>query len=462
MACIHPALGGETSCMECRKTIQWLATAVLMVACGDALDVGSDDGADVSEGDFSGDADDSIPVDAACAPPCSDASTPDGPAPSPDGPITGSALQLNDVSIVLPLPTSLAERDAGMLTASSAGMRGALLPRATYDAIDGEFSLSPTTVYTDLRVVALRIDPCFAQLTPALDGSGCEAQLRLVLQAIPGAPGAPLETFAAIDSGIHTFYRLTRAELYELKDAIVALRLASSMGEALGPLAPHPIVVRQGLDGAFSTGLRTLVLRVAGGANLTRVATMKEGPTGWVFSMFDIVRAEPAQISRRTIATLPAGTTSQEGAPLVINPLGVEFRPAPTGADTFNQLADSSIADGLAPEARRAEFDALMRIENPHASTPDSAACANCHFAMLVKKRIAEPRFGLLDSSSTDAYVPPADIVAPVDLEATFSDDPFDFNVHAFSYNGNLLAIAQRTVNESAAVLAYFAAASAP
>jgi|LNFM01.1.fsa_nt_gb hypothetical protein len=456
MGCIQLGMAGESQGMECERMIRWLATAALVAACGDVPMVGPDDGMDEGEEDFSGDAD-SIGVDA---------STPDSPSPVPDamsdGPITGGTLQLNDVSIVLPLPTTLAERNVGMLTASSAGLRGALLPRATYDAIDSEFSLSGVTEYADLRVVALRIDPCFAQLTPALDGSGCEAQLRLVLQAIPGAPGGPSETYSAIDSGIHTFYRLTRAELYELKDAIVALRLASSTGEALGPLAPHPIVVRQGLDGAFSTGLRALVLRVAGGANLTRVAAMKEGPTGWEFSMFDIARAEPAQISLRTIATLPAGTTSQEGAPLVINPLGVEFRPAPTGPDTFNRLADSSIADGLDPEARRAEFDALMRVENPHASTPDSAACANCHFTMLVKKRIAEPRFGLFDSSSPDAYVPPADVVAPADLQATLSNDPFDFNVHAFSYNGNLLAIAQRTVNESAAVLAYFAAASAP
>ena len=451
----------------------WLFAMTALMACGESMQVGSDDvGSDGVMPDAS-----PPPPDADCPLPCDDAplpdaSTPDAPpdaappdaapdAPPPDAPsITGSALQLNDVSIVLPLPTSNEDRDTHMLAATAAGPRGALFPQPVYAAIDtdlGGFSFEMP--YSALRVIAVRIDPCFGPVLPPADESTCEAQLRLVLQPIVGASSA-LETR---DAAIHTFYRLTREQLYAAKDTIVALRLASSGGEALGPLAPHPIIVQQGLGGTFHAGLRALILEVAGADNLTRVATMhKTASQTWSFTIFDIASTSPVEIARRTIAAVAAGTTTQSGNAFNLPSLDAAFQPPPIGPDAFNDLASALIAVNLTPEVRRAQFDGLIRVENPHVNTPDTVSCVTCHFAMIVKKRIAEPRFGLFDSSSPDVYTPIADLLAPGELRPTFSTTTFDFNIHAFSYLGTDLAIAQRTVNESAAVLEYFAASPTP
>lgn len=449
----------------------WLVAVTALMACGDSMPAGSGDtGDDGVMPDAS-----PPPPDTNCPLPCEDAPLPDAGAPDapspdaaepdappPDAPaITGSALQLNDVSIVLPLPGSVEDRDTHMLAATAAGPRGALFPQDVYAALNADLVFSSELPYTALRVVAMRIDPCFGPVLPPADESTCEAQMRLVLQPIAG-PNNDFE-YEAFDSAIHTFHRLTREQLYAAKDTIVALRLASSGGEALGPLAPHPIIVQQGLGGTFHAGLRALILDVAGAENLTRVATMhKTASQTWSFTIFDIASTAPVQIARRTIASVAPGTTVQLGFAFNLPDVDASFQPPPTGPDAFNDLASTISASSLDPTIRRAQFDALMRTENPHANTPDSVSCVTCHFAMLVKKRIAEPRFGLFDSSSPDVYTPIADVIAPGELRPTFSTTTFDFNIHAFSYLGTDLAIAQRTVNESAAVLEYFATSPTP
>ncbi len=455
--------------------VRALTAALAVAACGGSseaqptFDASPADapemmGPDAASTDASPDA--SSPPDSALpdAPP-PDAASPDAP---PDAPaITGSALQLNDVSVLMPLPSTLAERDEGMLAATSAGPRGALFPATTLDAVK---ALSPSTgglAFDKLRVVAMRIDPCFAVLAPTPDGVGCEAQIRLVLQPISQFLGEggrhPAENFGT--HAVHTFYRLTRAEVYALKDDLVSLRLASSSGEALGPLAPHPLIEQQGLTGEFSAGLRALILGAAGAENLTRVAVMNlVASQQWDFQIFDVI--DPSQVSPRPIATLPPVTTKQSGSASNIsagdstNGSGdSQFIPAPAGPDTFNELAATPLANQLSGEARRAQFDALMRTENPQRTTAETVACASCHFTMTVKRRVAW-RFGLFDSVSADAFVANPAVVTPADLKPTFTTS--EFSIHAFSYQSSIPMIVQRTVNESAAVLDYFASSPTP
>jgi hypothetical protein len=379
-----------------------------------------------------------------------------------DGPwITGAALQINDVSLLFPLPTTLAERDGNMLAASSVGPRGALLPGSAYDAVGRIIALSQEAPIESLRVVAMRLDPCFAVLAPSLTGDGCEAQLRLVMQ--------PISEFAsstgahpAFDASVHTFYRLTRPEVYALKDALVALRLASSGGEHLGPLAPHPLLVAQGLGGAYATGLRTLIVGAAGASNLSRIATMSStGSAEWRFKIFD-VDSTTGQVSPREIATLPAGTSTQSIVAFNINAPDASFNPPSASPDEFSELASTTNAASLTLAARHAQFEGLVRTENPRRTTPETVACASCHFAMTVKKRIAEPQYGLLDSAATDAFRLDPQLALVIDVRPRFAVQSVDFNVHAFSYNGNDAAIVQRTVNESAAIVEYFARSPMP
>ena len=403
-------------------------------------------------------------ADAAVAVDASDAPV-DG-TPVPDAPaITGAQLQLNDVSQLLPLPTSLTERDVAMLAASSAGPRGALLPASIYDAV-GVLAFGSQQSVDSLRVVAMRIDPCFAEVAPSPSGAGCAAQLRLVLQPIASSP-VDSGQHPAFDAGVHTFYRLSRAEVYALKDALVALRLANTNGEALGPLAPHPVLVQQGLGGPYGTGLRDLILGAAGRDNLVRVATLSSD-TGqaWSFRIFDIVDATTPVVVARDIPGIPAGVTTQTSLAFSASggipaDLSAGFDPSPTDANAFNELASTSSALALAPAARMLQLDNLLRTENPRSTTPETVACASCHFAMIVKKRVAEKQFGSFADGSAAAFVADPAVVSAPDLRATFTMMT-EFNIHAFSYNDTDPAIVQRVVNESAAILEYFAASPSP
>src|SRR4051812_15657448 len=83
--------------------------------------------------------------------------------------------QMNDVSVLYPLAKTQAEFDHGYLPASAKGQGGALLPVALYEAAgfvspkqNGPLppGADAALAYTELRAVAFRIDPCFANIGP--------------------------------------------------------------------------------------------------------------------------------------------------------------------------------------------------------------------------------------------------------------------------------------------------------
>ena len=153
---------------------------------------------------------------------------------TPDAPAQGAVLQMNDISILLPLSSSY-------LAASTAGPRGVLLPQALYDAVGHIAGSGGSTnpggsgdaAYSDLHVVAIRLDPCFAALAPDPHGSGCTNQLRLVVQEVKTTDGHP----TAFDSALHVFYQLSRDELVALANQIAALawRAPPANGSAASP-----------------------------------------------------------------------------------------------------------------------------------------------------------------------------------------------------------------------------------
>src|SRR5262245_12736791 len=86
---------------------------------------------------------------------------------------TGSA-QMNDLSVLYPLASTQREFDV-YLSASSAGVGGSLLPQTVFGAVD-----TRGIAFDRLRLVALRLDPCFAHIGPISDPSTCKNQLRLI------------------------------------------------------------------------------------------------------------------------------------------------------------------------------------------------------------------------------------------------------------------------------------------
>jgi hypothetical protein len=433
----------------------------------DAGDAGHTAGRDAGDGGNLGDADDGgNPSNAGdggiCAPRGGGGDAGDGGNPGNAGDGGPIAATMNDVSILFPLPCDAADLDT-LLSASSSGARGTLLPGELYASI-GPISgpspsdASPLTIalYSSLRVVAMRIDPCFASLAPDPNGEGCQAQIRLVLQDLEGGDGGA----SAFDSALHLFYSLTRDEFLALARALVALRVANEDGESLGPLAPHPIMVKQGLAGPMSEGVKTLILQYAGEENLTRVAKLGivPGLMSWTLEATDVEDAATAATSPVVIPTLPgdAGVTLQGVGTESLAPFRALFLPATTSTDNLTPLDDGD-AGGLGEAAREAAFDSLVRIENPAYDSPNTIDCASCHLATPTEMLVAEPLFSLDDRMGSLAFQPDGESVVPADMTPTFgSITPIPLlNMHAFSYGFNGPAINQRVVNETARVVEY-------
>ncbi len=397
---------------------------------------------------------------------------PDGGAPA--GPI---AATMNDVSILFPLPQSHGEV-AQLLSASACGARGQLLPSALFlnpDPITGTTGqlpppalYDPPTVasYKSLRVVAMRIDPCFGSSDADPRGEGCTAQLRLVLQEII-PDGVSVTT--PFDTATHLFYELSRDEFLRLAQALVALRQANQAGVTMGPLAPHPLIVGQGLSGPMSQGVKRLILQYAGEANLVRMAQLRFGlgAEGWSLSVRQVRDARHAVTSPLPIATLPApdggvtgvtnsqSVTSTQTTTTTTNQWSATVTPPTTSVDDFSPLFGGTPAS-LDAATQQAAFDALVRIENPADHTVNNIDCASCHLAAPTVQRVTAPLLALDDQTSAWAFRPDGQSVTADDLTPTFGGAPGDaLNLHAFSYLNDAPTISQRVVNETAAIVEY-------
>lgn len=371
-------------------------------------------------------------------------------------PFDATDLQLNDVSVMFPLPATNQERDAGLLDVKAVGPEGTLLPSAIYDAV-GHVSGrnnqavigSGEALYKDLRVVALRIDPCFAALEVPADAGECENQLRLVVQEVVDG--------STFDSALHLFYSISRDEVLDLVSSIGGLRQSLKPGVNLGRLQPHPIMVEQGLSGSMSKGVRDAILAHAGEKNLIRVTRMTESNgVFWDFRGFDIVAGKTVPMH---IPTLPQGDDTQQVFARDFGEPPVPSATPPSGSeDDFMKLAAPVGAKALSPEEQTSLFAHLLRVENPSHHSPNTVDCTSCHIATPTTKLVVEPLLGLSGKDSADMFKPSGKLLQAADLIATFENQEPLTNVHAFSYTERRAGISQRTVNESAAVVSYLAA----
>lgn len=341
-------------------------------------------------------------------------------------------LGLNDVSVLFPLPESLEAE--GYLGPQDMGARGVLLPQEVFDQVP-TFPVMPADglLYGRLRVLAIRVDTCGGL------PSDCHPELRMVMQ--PLNPNG-----LARDSALHLFYRLTP----EAMTAVVAgLREAHRLGDdtAAMPLSVHPTLAAQGVTGAYGAALRRLVLQHVGAENLLRVTFFLRAPPVqevWFFGGFE--RGKEGPFAPMTIVGVGRGNqrvilTQTEGG------YSFDFTPVAAMPEDGRALLSSSAAAAASDEARRAAFGSFLRVENPRRYVPDQLPCAGCHVAAFVRSEVSR-RHGL--------------------SAATFGDDPFRAerdltmqgtagenasSLRAFGYFRAEPMIAQRTINESAAVL---------
>lgn len=362
--------------------------------------------------------------------------------PSQDGGIdagtsfTDGGFDLNDVSWLLPLPPPA--QHGLLLGLAAAGNKGPLLPRALYDTLPGLVTTEDAAeLFPKFRVISIRIDPCF----PQEPTTGCIKQLRLVAQ--PLVVDA-LQTTTE-DGTIHLFYELTDAEFDSARQTLTELRSIAAGATDGKPLDVHPVMRAQGLEGPYATTLHSMVTRLCGSQNLTRVAFMRvvQADTAWRFGAFNVVNGAllADDIPRLTHQT-------QQGVQEFGN---TDFRsgqlqPEAVG-DQFPVLLSESELRLTDTRTYERAIAAALRIEHPARSNPKTVDCGSCHVASRSLSNAKKER--PIDTSvMADAYAGNSRF----DLRRVdgVGDDPRA--MRAFGYLGTLTALSQRTINESAEV----------
>ncbi len=364
-----------------------------------------------------------------------------------------SPVQMNDVSILYPLAKTAAEMKDYLLPTSK-GAGGVLLPEAVFNDVAGKVrGIIGSVDYTTLRVVAIRLDPCFAQLGPITDPSSCEHQMRLIYQPVDTGSSASFG-----DSGFHAFYSLGSDEFDTVLKAIVSLRMANSdAGEDLGPLAVHPILAKQGLSGKMAKALNKIVQQYAGQANLSRLTGFESvfaQHTSWNFAADDVSASTPTASVIVGLDGSPTSETVQLGsaAPGLFS---LNFPPTTTGdnvAPLLNVKVQSYSADVL-----QAALDSALRIENPNANSPNTIDCASCHVAEIARQLVATDFFKLSTTGDDNQFLPDPTYISDADFQVSYpamQPDGLALNLHAFSYDGTTPMIIQRVINETAAIVA--------
>jgi len=385
---------------------------------------------------------------------CVDASDDGGKA---DGVTAATGAQMNDLTIVVPLAKTQAQLD-GFLAATSKGIGGPLLPAKPYTTLfpdptnNGAIGSDVSMVYSKLRVVAIRFDPCFAQIGPITPQTTCDNQIRVIFQSIDLKNG----TANAIDGAVHAFYRLDHADLVAAIREVIALRKAQGLTKSMGPLAPHPLLVSQGADGAFGQGLAAIILKYCGQKNLIRFTRFQSSnlQTVWGFSGFDLdanLKATPMEIPG-----LPSHATSGSFFAGFGAPISGGFTPETTLADNVALLVNVTNAKKATKAKQQAAFDAALRIENPGVHSPNTIDCAQCHVSQPARTLIGDDILGLSTTGNTNMFKADPKWVSARSMKQTTSvRSQSGLNVHMLSYKNDKLMIGQRVINETAGLVAY-------
>lgn len=344
---------------------------------------------------------------------------------------------VDDLSTLYPLPAK--GKEADLMGPADAGAKGPLLPAAFAAKLPPLAAGADTSM---LRVVGVRIDPCFP-VEGASDAKGCKNELRLVLQ--PVHLDVDGKQVIVDDAAVHLFYEMPRMELVSAIKDVVALRRAQG-GYRTKTLGVHPILVRQGTGGAFAKGFEKIVLAHAGEQNLIRVTFMtrtNSRQTQWTFGGFDV---KGGKLVASPIATLGSSTVQTldnagfGGAPRF------SATPAPKAKDDLTLLFDGIGAGSATKTARQAAFDAALRTENPTMNSPNTTDCASCHTAGAARS-YAEQKLDVVAAGDKNRFT-----ATKLPLTNVTEGLVGGENVRAFGWLRDKPAIAQRTINEAAAV----------
>jgi hypothetical protein len=344
--------------------------------------------------------------------------TADAPCPSL------AQLEATDVSFMFPLP-AMGAQPSLLLASEAQGEYGLLLPRAVADAVGPLGDGTVSDEYTRRYVMAVRFDPCAR--------AACEPEVRLVVQLLSSCSTA----CDVRDGALHLFYAIDRDRVSALARDLRTLK-ALAPASAGNQLAPHPVIAMQGLDGAYATMLKQIVLRYAGAARLTRIARMKNQAAGMAWD-FELFTRDAAGLQRQTIPRIDAGL--QEVLPDLsptISKLALD--PAPAD-EPLARLLDSTQWAAATEQQWTDTIGASLRVENPLLTTVDDVDCATCHVTGRARTRALAAR--PLDVAALPTRFDPGQMISGDKSDAS------EAALMAFGYLRRAPTVTDRVLNDS-------------
>jgi hypothetical protein len=384
------------------------------------------------------------------------------------------ALGMTDVTILYPVPKSSDFLD-DMLGPSSEGDQGELLPADLFAQIaalpappmidiNGQPSDPQKALFASwadsfalLRVVGIRLDPCFGETTN-LGASNCRNTIRLTTQFFQPRNVAGNAARPDGATGIHLFYDITRADFAALATAMLALRKTTGLPLQKQLISSvdgvHPTLAAEGVRGPYASALKDLILKYAGEKTLTQVAfcvqdrgTPSNGYYGnnqivdsrWVFGRYAY---QNGSLRSLDIATL--GYTGLQTVDTAARTAGhdtVVVTPPSTVVDNFLQTFNKKLEPNntLDPAKMEAARKAALNLQNPTKYTANTSDCVSCHMAKQAAPN--HPSDPLDYKSYTFRLDHTNDIIRP-------------FRMFGYDSNSSPI-ISARVVDETAIVLDY-------
>ncbi len=167
------------------------------------------------------------------------------------------------------------------LTAPEEG--GPLLETAVVDEIPQlDFETSREETNANLRVISVRIDPCFPLPTP----QSCQKQIRLVWQPLQKISTGEIIT---VDASLHSFYVLSDEEFDSLLVDLQAWKKKYKVNTSYLPLQVHPAWFSKRDRSPSFIPFTEIIKKYVGMENLSRVTAMvlRGGGRMWAFAGFE-------------------------------------------------------------------------------------------------------------------------------------------------------------------------------
>ena len=357
------------------------------------------------------------------------------------GTIPFHPLDMNDVTILAPLPTS---------SATSVLLRGAdvaddgtvFVPRVHFDRLAAarEFAGSSpvlnVAIYDRLHLIAVRFDLCDRHL-PGVCPEAEDARLRLVFQPL-------FLDGAADDVGFHAFYTVRRDEI---TDAVAALRdLAMIAPPQTGALRVSPALSAANPE-PYAAKVRAFVKRYGGEARMVRL-TVNAQP-----QIFSQVRWVLRGVEKRgdAFVDMPmvgASATDISESVILSGDPGYDVMPVTDTPSGFLGAINTNLFVAANATKQRDYLAALAAVENPMTHTAETVACVACHVTTVITSARAT-------RSSIDPLTLPERYTSRFDLStAAGKSATTPQTIRALGYVGRQPLISQRVVNDTAQTLA--------